>query len=86
MQSALAGFLFQQGCQDKSVVRHYLDGSMMFWVLSNDAVDDQNLFAAASDVLSGSIAAEVVAQRGREFDGVLGVDGAFAINDFIALA
>jgi hypothetical protein len=23
--SALAGFLFQQGCQDKSVVRHYLD-------------------------------------------------------------
>ena len=26
MQSALAGFLFQQGCQDKPVVRHYLDG------------------------------------------------------------
>ena len=25
MQSALAGFLSQQGCQDKSVVRHYLD-------------------------------------------------------------
>ena len=26
MQSALAGFLFLQGCQDKPVVRHYLDG------------------------------------------------------------
>ena len=26
MQSALAGFLFQQGCQYKPVVRHYLDG------------------------------------------------------------
>jgi hypothetical protein len=26
MQSALAGFLFQQGCQDRPVVRHYLDG------------------------------------------------------------
>jgi hypothetical protein len=26
MQSALAGFLFQQGCQEKPVVRHYLDG------------------------------------------------------------
>ena len=26
MQSALAGFLFQQGCQDPPVVRHYLDG------------------------------------------------------------
>ena len=25
MQSALAGFLFQQGCQDRAVVRHYLD-------------------------------------------------------------
>jgi len=26
MQSALAGFLFQHGCQDRPVVRHYLDG------------------------------------------------------------
>ena len=26
MQSALAGFLFQQGCQDRPVVQHYLDG------------------------------------------------------------
>lgn len=26
MQAALAGFLFQQGCQDRSVARHYLDG------------------------------------------------------------
>ena len=26
MQSALAGFLFQQGCQDRAVARHYLDG------------------------------------------------------------
>ena len=26
MQSAVAGFLFQQGCQEKPVVRHYLDG------------------------------------------------------------
>lgn len=26
MQSALAGFLFQQSCQDQPVVRHYLDG------------------------------------------------------------
>ncbi|MBE9153682.1 MULTISPECIES: DUF2811 domain-containing protein [unclassified Cyanobium] len=26
MQAALAGFLFQQGCQDRAVVRHYLDG------------------------------------------------------------
>ena len=26
MQVALAGFLFQQGCQDRAVVRHYLDG------------------------------------------------------------
>ena len=26
MQSALAGFLFQQGCQDRPVVRHYLNG------------------------------------------------------------
>ena len=26
MQSALAAFLFQQGCQDRPVVRHYLDG------------------------------------------------------------
>jgi hypothetical protein len=26
MQSAVAGFLFQQGCQEKAVVRHYLDG------------------------------------------------------------
>ena len=26
MQAAIAGFLFQQGCQDHAVVRHYLDG------------------------------------------------------------
>ena len=26
MQVALAGFLFQQGCQERAVVRHYLDG------------------------------------------------------------
>jgi hypothetical protein len=26
MQAALAGFLFQQGCQERSVVRHYLNG------------------------------------------------------------
>lgn len=26
MQAALAGFLFQQGCQDRAVVRHYLNG------------------------------------------------------------
>jgi len=26
MQSVLAGFLFQRGFQDRSVVRHYLDG------------------------------------------------------------
>ena len=26
MQAALAGFLFQQGCQERAVVRHYLDG------------------------------------------------------------
>ena len=26
MQPALAGFLFQQGCQEPPVVRHYLDG------------------------------------------------------------
>ena len=26
MQAALAGFLFQQGCQEQAVVRHYLNG------------------------------------------------------------
>ena len=26
MQAALAGFLFQQGCQERAVVRHYLNG------------------------------------------------------------
>ena len=26
MQAALAGFLFQNGCQDRAVVRHYLNG------------------------------------------------------------
>jgi hypothetical protein len=26
MQAAIAGFLFQQGCQDQTVVSHYLDG------------------------------------------------------------
>ena len=26
MQAALAGFLFQQGCPDRAVSRHYLDG------------------------------------------------------------
>jgi hypothetical protein len=26
MQAALAGFLFQHGCQDRAVARHYLDG------------------------------------------------------------
>ena len=26
MQAALAGFLFQQGCQDRAVARHYLNG------------------------------------------------------------
>ena len=26
MQSAVSGFLFQQGCQENPVVRHYLDG------------------------------------------------------------
>ncbi|QEY31901.1 DUF2811 domain-containing protein [Synechococcus sp. RSCCF101] len=26
MQAALAGFLFQQGCGDRAVARHYLDG------------------------------------------------------------
>jgi hypothetical protein len=26
MQSAVAGFLFQQGCHDPAVVRHYLNG------------------------------------------------------------
>jgi hypothetical protein len=26
MQAAVAGFLFQQGCQDRAVARHYLNG------------------------------------------------------------
>ena len=26
VQSAIAGFLHQQGCQDRAVVRHYLNG------------------------------------------------------------
>ncbi|TVS02298.1 MAG: DUF2811 domain-containing protein [Cyanobium sp. PLM2.Bin73] len=26
MQSAVAGFLFQQGCKEPSVVQHYLNG------------------------------------------------------------
>jgi len=26
MHAALAGFLFQHGCQDRAVARHYLDG------------------------------------------------------------
>ena len=26
MQAALAGFLFQHGCQERAVVRHYLNG------------------------------------------------------------
>jgi hypothetical protein len=26
LQSAVAGFLFQQGCQEPAVVKHYLDG------------------------------------------------------------
>ena len=26
MQSAVAGFLFQQGCQEPAVVQHYLNG------------------------------------------------------------
>lgn len=26
MQAALAGFLFQHGCHDRAVARHYLDG------------------------------------------------------------
>jgi hypothetical protein len=26
MQAALAGFLFQHGCEDRAVARHYLDG------------------------------------------------------------
>jgi hypothetical protein len=26
MQSAVAGFLFQQGCKEQAVVRHYLNG------------------------------------------------------------
>jgi hypothetical protein len=26
MQAALAGFLFQNGCHERSVARHYLDG------------------------------------------------------------
>ena len=26
MQAALAGFLFQQGCEDRAVARHYLNG------------------------------------------------------------
>ena len=26
MHAALAGFLFQQGCQQRAVARHYLDG------------------------------------------------------------
>jgi hypothetical protein len=26
VQAALAGFLFQHGCRDRAVARHYLDG------------------------------------------------------------
>jgi hypothetical protein len=26
LQAALAGFLFQHGCKDRAVTRHYLDG------------------------------------------------------------
>ncbi len=61
-------------------------GGMMFWALSNDAVDDQSLITAASDVLSGSVSAEVVSERGPDFDAVLGGDGAFSITDFTGLA
>ena len=61
-------------------------GGMMFWALSNDAVDEQSLITAASDVLSGSVSAEVVSERGPDFDAVLGGDGAFAITDFTGLA
>jgi len=61
-------------------------GGMMFWALSNDAVDDQSSITAAFDVLSGSMSAEVVSERGPDFDAVLGGDGAFAITDFTGLA
>jgi len=61
-------------------------GGMMFWALSNDAVDEQSLITAASDVLSGSMSAEVVSERGPDFDAVLGGDGAFSITDFTGLA
>ena len=61
-------------------------GGMMFWALSNDAPDDQSLIAAASDVLSGAVAPEAVAERSPGFDAVVGGDGAFSLSDFTDLA
>jgi chitinase len=61
-------------------------GGMMFWALSNDAPDDQSLIAAASDVLSGAVAPELVAERSPGFDAVVGGDGAFSMSDFTDLA
>ena len=61
-------------------------GGMMFWALSNDATDNQSLIAAASDVLSGAIAPEQVAERSPGFDAVVGGDGTFSMSDFTDLA
>ena len=61
-------------------------GGMMFWALSNDAPGEYSLVEAADDVLNQGVSYDEVANRGPEFDGVIGGDGAFSMTDFTNLA
>ena len=61
-------------------------GGMMFWALSNDGEGEYSLVEAADDVLRQGASYEEVANRGPEFDAVVGGDGQFSMTDFTALA
>ena len=60
-------------------------GGMMFWALSNDAAGEQSLITAAHDLLLGGSSYSEVADRGPEFDQIMGGDGIFSMSDFTSL-
>ena len=59
---------------------------MVFGALGNDAGGEYSLVEAADDVLRQGASYEEVANRGPEFDAVVGGDGQFSMTDFTTLA
>lgn len=60
MHSALAGFLFQHGCHDRAVARHYLDG-----LFNRSGSEQPHLYAAGARSEGSAAGGQGRRQQGR---------------------